>query len=87
MLVSISNPDDVSFTQQSITADVLLNGKKVSSISNDQQLDIPGNTITPQGWVVDLPAGTGADVQLIQLKGTVQIGSRNTPLDLKYRLI
>lgn len=87
LLVTVTNPEAESFTQKNLVADVLINGKKVSTISNDQILSIPSMEVTPQGWLVQLDQNAPADIKIIQLRGQVQIDNLVTPLDMKFKFI
>lgn len=89
ILVIVSNDQDIDFTQKQLTADILVNGKVVGNIQDQDAVIIAANEITPQGWVLDLPADqvAGGTLQLVRVRGQVTVDNIRMPLDLKYKFI
>jgi hypothetical protein len=89
LMVTVSNNQEQSFTQRSLNADVIVNGKVISQISDSTSFAIPGYQVTPQGWVMDLPADqiSGGTIQNIRIRGSVNIDGLPMPLDLNYKFI
>lgn len=89
ILVTVSNNQDIEFTQKQLTADILVNGKVVSNISDQDSVTIAPNQVTPQGWVFDLPADqvAGGTLKLVRVRGQVTVDNIRMPLDLKYKFI
>jgi hypothetical protein len=86
LLVTVSNNQGTSFTQKNITADVLVNGQVVSQIVDNTPMIIPPYKVTPQGWLLDLPAGQPS-LKLVRIRGTINIDGLSVPLDLNYKFI
>lgn len=86
LLVTVSNPAENNFTQKYLTGDVLVNGTKVSTVTNSNQFNLPAGQAYPMAWLVQLPAGTG-NVQQVQIKGSVVVDNFNVPINLKYKFI
>jgi hypothetical protein len=89
LMVTVSNNQEQTFTQRSINADVIVNGRVVSKIVDNSTFAIPGYQVTPQGWVMDLPADQvyGGTLQTIKIRGSVNIDGLPVPLDINYKFI
>jgi hypothetical protein len=87
LLVTVSNNQGQTFTQRSVTADVLVNNQVVSQISDDTETTIAPYKVTPQAWLLNLPAGQVGQLQLVRIRGTVNIDGLTVPLDLNYKFI
>lgn len=87
LLVTVSNNQGQTFTQKNITADVLVNNQVVSQIIDNSAVSIAPFKVTPQAWVLDLPAAQAGDLQLVRIRGTVNIDGLPIPLDLNYKFI
>lgn len=86
VLVTVSNPLQESFTQNSISADLIVNGKTVSRIEDSTPLPLAGGSMNKQGWIINLPGGV-SPLQLVQIKGTVKINNLSMPLNLRYKFL
>jgi hypothetical protein len=89
VLITAFNTQGVPLTQKSITAQVLVNNIPVSTIADTDETILSPGVTTPQGYVMDIPAGAlaGQDVRLIQVRGVVTVDNIATPLNLKYKFI
>jgi hypothetical protein len=87
LLVTVSNNQGQTFTQRSVTADVLVNNQVVSQISDDTETTIAPYKVTPQAWLLNLPAGQVGQLQLVRIRGSVNIDGLTVPLDLNYKFI
>lgn len=86
LLVTVSNNQGTTFTQKNVSADVLVNGQVVSQIADNTPMAIPPYKVTPQAWLLDLPAGQ-PQLQLVRIRGTINIDGLSVPLDLNYKFI
>jgi hypothetical protein len=87
LLVTVSNNQGQTFTQKSVTADVLVNNQVVSQIQDDTETTIAPYKVTPQAWLLNLPAGQLGQLQLVRIRGSVNIDGLTVPLDLNYKFI
>jgi hypothetical protein len=87
LLVTVSNNQGTTFTQKNITADVLVNNQVVSNIVDNTSMTIPPYKVTPQAWLLDLPAGQVGQLQLVRIRGSINIDGLSVPLDLNYKFI
>lgn len=87
LLVTVSNNQGQTFTQKNISADVLVNNQVVSRIDDSTAMTIQPYKVTPQAWVLDLPAAQVGQMQLVRIRGTVNIDGLPVPLDLNYKFI
>jgi archaellum component FlaF (FlaF/FlaG flagellin family) len=86
LLVTVSNNQGITFTQNNVTADVLINGQVVSQITDSTPMTIPPYKVTPQAWMLTLPA-SAPQLQLVRIRGTININGLSVPLDLNYKFI
>jgi hypothetical protein len=89
LLVTVSNNQGLTFQQKNVNADVIVNGQVVSKIFDQSTTAIQPYQVTPQAWVLSLTPDQipGGSLQLIRIRGTVDIDGLTTPLDLKYKFI
>jgi hypothetical protein len=87
LLVTVSNNQGQTFTQRNVTADVLVNNQVVSQIADNTETTIAPYKVTPQAWLLNLPAAQVGQLSLVRIRGTVNIDGLTVPLDLNYKFI
>jgi hypothetical protein len=89
MLIVIANPFTEEFSQDSINADVYVNGNLVSHIQDATPIKISAGALTPQGWLIPLDKSKycADGLKLVRVAGYVTVSGVETTLDIRYKLI
>jgi hypothetical protein len=87
--LTVANPLNQSFVQDSLQATLYLNNMAITSIQQNEAVMIEPAAVTGQGFVVSLDnLGISCEnVYMVRLVGVVKINKVENPIHLQYKFI